>query len=144
VSGQYFANSKPKRSSVKSYDHCVASRLWKASADLVGLPRGSLPTRSPRATQARRPMPWEQAQSGTRRAGTTPPGTTVGPQPRACGPDGPGARLAHRYSEASNDAALRHPKRLPQNRVSKAVDAMQTLETDNRERSHGRLPRSCP
>ena len=35
VTGQYFANSKPKRSSKASYDAAVAARLWQVSADLV-------------------------------------------------------------------------------------------------------------
>ena len=35
--GVYFANSKPKRSSKRSYDEAVAARLWQVSADLVGL-----------------------------------------------------------------------------------------------------------
>jgi retinol dehydrogenase-14 len=37
VSGRYFANSKPKRSSKPSYDQATAARLWQVSADLVGL-----------------------------------------------------------------------------------------------------------
>jgi retinol dehydrogenase-14 len=37
VSGLYFANSKPKRSSKASYDQAVAARLWQASAELVNL-----------------------------------------------------------------------------------------------------------
>lgn len=37
VSGQYFVNSKPKRSSKRSYDEAAAARLWRVSADLVGL-----------------------------------------------------------------------------------------------------------
>ena len=35
VTGQYFAASKPKRSSKASYDEAVAARLWQVSADLV-------------------------------------------------------------------------------------------------------------
>ncbi len=35
VTGQYFADSKPKRSSKASYDAAVAARLWQVSADLV-------------------------------------------------------------------------------------------------------------
>ena len=35
VTGQYFANSRPKRSSKASYDTAVAARLWQVSADLV-------------------------------------------------------------------------------------------------------------
>jgi NAD(P)-dependent dehydrogenase (short-subunit alcohol dehydrogenase family) len=37
VTGSYFVNSKPKRSSKPSYDETVAARLWQVSADLVGL-----------------------------------------------------------------------------------------------------------
>jgi retinol dehydrogenase 14 len=37
VSGRYFANSKPKRSSERSYSVSAATRLWQVSADLVGL-----------------------------------------------------------------------------------------------------------
>jgi NAD(P)-dependent dehydrogenase (short-subunit alcohol dehydrogenase family) len=37
VSGQFFAGSKPKRSSERSYDEAVAARLWRVSAELVGL-----------------------------------------------------------------------------------------------------------
>jgi retinol dehydrogenase 14 len=37
VTGRYFANSKPKRSSKHSYDQATATRLWQVSADLVGL-----------------------------------------------------------------------------------------------------------
>ena len=37
VTGRYFANSKPKRSSERSYDEADAARLWQASAELVGL-----------------------------------------------------------------------------------------------------------
>ena len=37
VSGRYFANSKPKRSSKASYDQTAAARLWQVSAELVGL-----------------------------------------------------------------------------------------------------------
>jgi retinol dehydrogenase-14 len=37
VSGRYFANSKPKRSSKASYDETAAARLWQVSAELVTL-----------------------------------------------------------------------------------------------------------
>jgi retinol dehydrogenase 14 len=37
VTGSYFAGSKPKRSSERSYDQTAAARLWQVSADLVGL-----------------------------------------------------------------------------------------------------------
>ena len=35
--GLFFVNSKPKRSSERSYDEADAARLWQVSADLVGL-----------------------------------------------------------------------------------------------------------
>lgn len=38
VSGRYFANSRPKRSSQRSYDEAVAARLWQVSVELTGLP----------------------------------------------------------------------------------------------------------
>ena len=38
VTGLYFANARPKRSSKASYDAPAAARLWDLSADLVGLP----------------------------------------------------------------------------------------------------------
>ncbi len=37
VTGRFFANSKAKRSSKRSYDESAAARLWQVSADLVGL-----------------------------------------------------------------------------------------------------------
>ena len=37
VTGRYFVNGKPKRSSKRSYDEAAAARLWQVSADLVGL-----------------------------------------------------------------------------------------------------------
>ena len=37
VSGQYFANSRPKRSSSRSYDETVAARLWGLSCGLTGI-----------------------------------------------------------------------------------------------------------
>jgi len=40
VSGQYFANQRPKRSSKASYDRAAAARLWDVSAELVGLTSG--------------------------------------------------------------------------------------------------------
>jgi NAD(P)-dependent dehydrogenase (short-subunit alcohol dehydrogenase family) len=39
VTGQYFANSRPKRSSTASYNRDLAARLWEASAALVGIPQ---------------------------------------------------------------------------------------------------------
>ena len=40
ITGQYFANSKPKTSSEHSHDETAAARLWQISADLVGLTVG--------------------------------------------------------------------------------------------------------
>jgi retinol dehydrogenase-14 len=37
VTGRYFANSTPRRSSKQSYDEATAARLWQVSAELVGL-----------------------------------------------------------------------------------------------------------
>ena len=37
VTGTYFANKRPKKSSTRSYDLDVARRLWATSAQLVGL-----------------------------------------------------------------------------------------------------------
>jgi retinol dehydrogenase 14 len=37
VTGRYFVNSKPNRSSKRSYDENAAARLWQVSADLVSL-----------------------------------------------------------------------------------------------------------
>jgi retinol dehydrogenase-14 len=37
VTGRYFANSKPKRSSKRSYGETAAARLWQVSAELVNL-----------------------------------------------------------------------------------------------------------
>lgn len=36
VSGRYFANGMPRRSSERSYDEAVAAQLWQVSAELVG------------------------------------------------------------------------------------------------------------
>jgi retinol dehydrogenase 14 len=36
VTGRYFANGVPKKSSERSYDQAAAARLWQISADLVG------------------------------------------------------------------------------------------------------------
>ena len=40
ISGKYFAKRKSARTSESSYDSAAVSRLWRASADLVGLPAG--------------------------------------------------------------------------------------------------------
>jgi NAD(P)-dependent dehydrogenase (short-subunit alcohol dehydrogenase family) len=37
TTGRYYAKSKPRTSSRRSYDEAVAARLWAVSADLVGL-----------------------------------------------------------------------------------------------------------
>jgi retinol dehydrogenase 14 len=37
VTGQYFANRRPKTSNKASYDTTAVARLWRVSADLVGL-----------------------------------------------------------------------------------------------------------
>jgi retinol dehydrogenase 14 len=43
VTGRYFANGKPKKSSQRSYDEAASTRLWQISADLVGLTAAALP-----------------------------------------------------------------------------------------------------
>src|SRR6476620_4454411 len=48
MTGRYFANGKPKKSSERSYDQAAAARLWQVSADLVGLPiAADTPSRPP-------------------------------------------------------------------------------------------------
>ena len=37
VTGRFFANSRPRRSSKRSYDEATSARLWQVSAELVGL-----------------------------------------------------------------------------------------------------------
>jgi hypothetical protein len=37
VTGLFFANCKPRRSSKRSYDEAAATRLWQISESLVGL-----------------------------------------------------------------------------------------------------------
>jgi retinol dehydrogenase 14 len=50
VTGRYFANSKPTRSSKPSYDEAAATRLWQVSSDLVGLTTAAdTPSRPPLA-----------------------------------------------------------------------------------------------
>ncbi len=41
VTGSYFANSQPRRSSERSYDEAIAARLWQVSSELVGLAANS-------------------------------------------------------------------------------------------------------
>lgn len=38
VSGRYYVNRKTKKSQVSSYDTAVTARLWRVSAELVGVP----------------------------------------------------------------------------------------------------------
>jgi retinol dehydrogenase 14 len=37
VTGHYFTNSRPTRSAQRSHDNATAARLWRMSANLVGL-----------------------------------------------------------------------------------------------------------
>ena len=57
VTGRYFARSKPRRSSKRSYDQAAAARLWQVSADLVGLTAAGVTTSPARgkADLSRRP-----------------------------------------------------------------------------------------
>jgi NAD(P)-dependent dehydrogenase (short-subunit alcohol dehydrogenase family) len=43
VTGSYFADRKARKSQASSYDGATTARLWRASADLVGLPVGQAP-----------------------------------------------------------------------------------------------------
>ena len=43
VTGRYFAGSKPRKSSKRSYDQAAAARLWQVSADLVGMTTAASP-----------------------------------------------------------------------------------------------------
>jgi NAD(P)-dependent dehydrogenase (short-subunit alcohol dehydrogenase family) len=43
VTGQFFADSKPRRSAKRSYDEDVAARLWDVSSELTGIAAGSSP-----------------------------------------------------------------------------------------------------
>jgi NAD(P)-dependent dehydrogenase (short-subunit alcohol dehydrogenase family) len=48
VTGRYFAGSKPRRSSSRSYDQAAAARLWQVSADLAALtPAGATTSARP-------------------------------------------------------------------------------------------------
>ncbi|MGZ8736691.1 MAG: SDR family oxidoreductase [Nocardioides sp.] len=47
VTGTYFANKRPKKSSERSYDEQTARRLWDVSAQLVGLTQGTTPRETP-------------------------------------------------------------------------------------------------
>jgi retinol dehydrogenase 14 len=46
VTGQYFVNHKSKESEVSSYDTAITARLWRISADLVGIPTDPTLTRA--------------------------------------------------------------------------------------------------
>jgi NAD(P)-dependent dehydrogenase (short-subunit alcohol dehydrogenase family) len=56
VTGRYFADSKPRKSSKLSYDLTTAARLWQISADLVGL---STTVNPPPATARVQRREWE-------------------------------------------------------------------------------------
>jgi retinol dehydrogenase 14 len=47
VTGLYFADSRPKRSSARSYDQVVAARLWDVSCELTGIETGASPRKDP-------------------------------------------------------------------------------------------------
>ena len=53
VTGRYFANSRPKRSSARSYDEAVAARLWDVSCELTGIDTGA--SRRKETHEGRRP-----------------------------------------------------------------------------------------
>jgi NAD(P)-dependent dehydrogenase (short-subunit alcohol dehydrogenase family) len=43
VTGQFFANRRPRRSSKRSYDEAAAARLWDVSCELTGIATGASP-----------------------------------------------------------------------------------------------------
>jgi NAD(P)-dependent dehydrogenase (short-subunit alcohol dehydrogenase family) len=47
VTGTYFANKQPKKSSERSYDEQTSRRLWAVSTQLVGLTHGTTPQETP-------------------------------------------------------------------------------------------------
>lgn len=47
VTGTYFANERPRKSSGRSHDEQTARRLWDMSAQLVGLAQGTNPREAP-------------------------------------------------------------------------------------------------
>jgi retinol dehydrogenase 14 len=48
VSGRYFADSRPKRSSPRSYDDAAAARLWDVSCELTGIDTEASPRKDDR------------------------------------------------------------------------------------------------
>lgn len=46
VTGRYFINCKTKKSEESSYNTATTARLWRVSADLVGIPTDPTPTRA--------------------------------------------------------------------------------------------------
>ena len=46
VSGRYFVNRKTKESEESSYHTATTARLWRVSADLVGVPADMTPIRA--------------------------------------------------------------------------------------------------
>ena len=48
VSGRYFANRRPTRSSARSHDEAAAARLWDVSCELTGIDTGALPRKEHR------------------------------------------------------------------------------------------------
>jgi retinol dehydrogenase 14 len=48
VSGRYFADSRPKRSSPRSYDEAAAARLWDVSCELTGIDTEASPRKDDR------------------------------------------------------------------------------------------------
>jgi NAD(P)-dependent dehydrogenase (short-subunit alcohol dehydrogenase family) len=48
--GGYFARSRARSSSARSYDEGAAARLWQVSAELVSLPMFGIPERRPQAS----------------------------------------------------------------------------------------------
>jgi NAD(P)-dependent dehydrogenase (short-subunit alcohol dehydrogenase family) len=87
VTGRYFASSKPRRSSKRSYDQAAAARLWQASADLTGLTAAVVATSpaSGKTDLSRRPRA-PPAPCGSSARTFTGPGSRAGVRTRRSGP----------------------------------------------------------
>jgi retinol dehydrogenase-14 len=108
VTGRYFASSKPRRSSKRSYDQAAAARLWQVSADLAGLTAAGVTTspasgkadlaaglvpRRHRADPRRGPLRARAAALGTHPAIWADPRGRGAPRPRGASPERRGERV---------------------------------------------------
>ena len=110
VTGRYFARSKPRRSSKRSYDQAAAARLWQVSAALVGLTAAGVTTSPARgkADLSRRPRASPAACGSSTRTFTGPDGRARVRTYPAIWADSPGACAA---CCKSNDSRHDHQRR---------------------------------